>query len=105
MKSIIKIFVISATLITPIISFAQTTAPTTRAEVREQLIQLEESGYQPSARDPHYPANIEAAEAKVAHPDGVARASTSDVGGTIGSATQHGSPSVSIATKSLYFGR
>jgi hypothetical protein len=105
MKSTIKTWVASAALITAATSFAQTPAPTTRAEVRAQLIQLEKSGYQPAARDPYYPAKIQAAEARVAHSDGVAQASTSDMGGTMGGATQHGSPSVSVAAKSLYSGR
>jgi hypothetical protein len=48
--------------------FAQTSQqPLTRAQVRAELVELERAGYNPaSANDPNYPADIEAAEAKVA---------------------------------------
>jgi Domain of unknown function (DUF4148) len=50
----------------PALSQAQSTdQPVTRAEVRADLKQLEQAGYNPSARDPYYPADIQAAEARV----------------------------------------
>ncbi|OJB17529.1 hypothetical protein BGV54_20940 [Burkholderia ubonensis] len=46
---------------------AQTSAPLTRAQVLEELYELEAAGYNPSAGDQGtYPADIQAAEAKVA---------------------------------------
>ncbi|KVN63657.1 hypothetical protein WM03_01380 [Burkholderia ubonensis] len=46
---------------------AQTPAPLTRAQVLEELYQLEAVGYDPSAGDQGtYPADIQAAEAKIA---------------------------------------
>ncbi|HEV7833929.1 MAG TPA: DUF4148 domain-containing protein [Caballeronia sp.] len=57
---------LAAVLIVPAISFAQTTnAPITRAEVRAELVQLEQAGYQPAARQNHYPDEIQAAEARL----------------------------------------
>ncbi|WP_322066478.1 DUF4148 domain-containing protein [Burkholderia ubonensis] len=48
-------------------ALAQTPAPLTRAQVLEELYQLEAAGYDPSAGDQGtYPADIQAAEAKVA---------------------------------------
>ncbi len=55
----------------PITGFAQTAStPITRAQVRAELLRLEEAGYNPSAGDEgNYPADIVAAEAKVAAED------------------------------------
>ncbi|MGN7983303.1 DUF4148 domain-containing protein [Burkholderia sp. 22313] len=51
-------------------AFAQTTAPLTRAQVREELMRLEAVGYDPSKGDDgEYPADIQAAQAKLAEQD------------------------------------
>ena len=48
-------------------AFAQSSAPLTRAQVREELIRLEAAGYEPSKGDDgEYPADIQAAQARVA---------------------------------------
>jgi hypothetical protein len=53
-------------LAAPAMSFAQTTnAPVTRAEVRADLVQLENAGWRPSSEGAYYPADIQAAEARV----------------------------------------
>jgi hypothetical protein len=57
---------LAVVLIVPAVSFAQTTnTPLTRAEVRAELVQLEQAGYQPAARQNHYPDEIQAAEARL----------------------------------------
>lgn len=44
--------------------------PKTRAEVRAELVRLEQAGYNPATANPYdYPQNIQAAEAKVARED------------------------------------
>lgn len=59
MKSLVKAVVIAAILAAPVASFAQSAQqPLTRAEVRNQLIQLERAGYTPTE---NYPADIQAA--------------------------------------------
>ncbi|WP_321848631.1 DUF4148 domain-containing protein [Burkholderia diffusa] len=51
-------------------AFAQSNAPLTRAQVREELIRLEAAGYDPSKGDDgEYPADLQAALAKVAEQD------------------------------------
>src|ERR1700722_19268781 len=71
MKSLIKAVALAAVLAAPIFSFAQTNEPVTRAQVRNELIQLEKAGYNPAtANDYDYPANIQAAEARVAAQNG-----------------------------------
>jgi hypothetical protein len=66
MNKFIGIAAVALALAAPAASFAQSNQPLTRAEVREQLIQLEAAGYNPSAvNDAQYPADIQAAEARV----------------------------------------
>ncbi|KWN10195.1 hypothetical protein WT83_21185 [Burkholderia territorii] len=51
-------------------AFAQSNAPLTRAQVRDELIRLEAAGYDPSKGDDgEYPADIQAAMAKLAEQD------------------------------------
>ncbi|KVH67337.1 hypothetical protein WL05_07690 [Burkholderia ubonensis] len=66
MKHPIGLLIVAA-LIAGDAASAQTPAPLTRAQVLEELYQLEAAGYDPSAGDQGtYPADIQAAEAKVA---------------------------------------
>jgi len=65
MKTFISTVAVAAALAIPALSFAQTDAPLTRAQVRAELVQLEKAGYNPNVSDPSYPSNIQAAEAQV----------------------------------------
>ncbi|SAL47563.1 purine nucleoside phosphorylase [Caballeronia udeis] len=57
---------LTAALIVPAVSFAQTSnGPVTRAQVRAELVQLENAGYRPATKQIHYPDEIQAAEARV----------------------------------------
>jgi hypothetical protein len=88
MKSLIKAVAIAAVLAVPVVSFAQSSQPVTRAQVRAELVQLEKVGYVPSnSNDTQYPANIQAAEAKVQAANGI---ENSSVGGTTDGASQGG---------------
>jgi hypothetical protein len=65
MKSIL-VAGVAALIGVPAISLAcQTNAPMTRAQVRAELVQLENAGYYPSASKLHYPDDIQAAQARV----------------------------------------
>jgi Tfp pilus assembly protein PilE len=67
MKSLIKAVAIAAVLAIPAVSFAQSNQPVTRAQVRAELVQLEKAGYNPAEADQtNYPADLQAAEARVA---------------------------------------
>ncbi|WP_207001733.1 DUF4148 domain-containing protein [Trinickia mobilis] len=96
MKSLIKAVALAVVLTAPVASFAQANQPVTRAQVRAQLVQLEKAGYNPShsGRDPYYPEDIQAAEARVAAENG----STSGVGGVISGSSESGAPAVSAVT-------
>ncbi|MGF6760819.1 opacity protein-like surface antigen [Paraburkholderia sp. GAS33] len=70
MKSLIQAVAIAAILAAPAAAFAQAAdtsqQPMTRAEVKNQLIQLEQAGYNPAeANDPNYPADVQAAEQRI----------------------------------------
>ncbi|MGU7772667.1 DUF4148 domain-containing protein [Burkholderia sp. MR1-5-21] len=68
MKSLIHLVAAAAALSVSVASFAQTDAPVTRAQVRAELYRLEQAGYHPSAAEP-YPAELDAAEARVSAQD------------------------------------
>ena len=66
MKSLFVALLASVALMPAIASAQQASGPVTRAQVREQLVQLEKAGYTPGTFDPNYPAQIQAAQARVA---------------------------------------
>ncbi|AXF19011.1 DUF4148 domain-containing protein [Paraburkholderia caledonica] len=108
MKSLIHAVIAAAVFAAPAVSFAQQSDPpvTTRAQVRAELIQLENAGYHPAvANDATYPTEIQAAEARVAAQNGTA----SGYGGRISGSVASGAPvmvrpSTDDGMKSLYFG-
>jgi hypothetical protein len=88
MKSLVKAIAVAAVLAAPVMSFAQSSQPVTRAQVRAELVQLEKAGYVPSnSSDTQYPANIQAAEAKVQAANGI---ENSGVGGVADGSSQGG---------------
>jgi hypothetical protein len=105
MKSLIQGVVVAAALVAPVASFAQqSNAPVTRAQVRAELVQLEQAGYHPGVSDPFYPANIQAAEARVA-----AQNSAETSYGGAANATAVGvhatAPAASTGVKPVFFGQ
>lgn len=55
-----------SSLIAPCLSFGQqANEPLTRAQVREQIVELEKAGYTPGSFDPHYPEQIQGAQARI----------------------------------------
>ncbi|MFM0157060.1 MULTISPECIES: DUF4148 domain-containing protein [Paraburkholderia] len=101
MKSL-RAVVIAAVLATPFASFGQqSNAPVTRAEVRAELVQLEKAGYNPAKRDnATYPADIQAAEARVA----ARNSATEGVGGVTSGATQSGQRTSATTSVNALFG-
>ena len=58
MKTLIRAVAIAVTLAVPALSFAQQSdAPLSRAQVRAELAQLEQGGYNPNVNDVGYPSN------------------------------------------------
>ncbi len=65
-KYLISALVLLSALAAPALAFAQANAPVTRAQVRAELIQLENAGYTPGGDQANYPQNLQAAEQRVA---------------------------------------
>lgn len=89
MKSLLYTAIAASLLAIPVVSSAQqSNGPVTRAQVRAELIQLEKAGYNPGIRDPNYPEDIQAAQARVA----AAQAQTSSYGPSVNGTSQSGQP-------------
>jgi hypothetical protein len=114
MKNLIIAFTLAAcTLTAPVASFAQSNEPVTRAQVRADLVQVERAGYNPARGDDiNYPADIQAAEAKVALND--RHQDTGGYGRATGNGTSSSGRRATLSTQSncvgpvsycdLYFG-
>jgi len=90
-KQIIAVTLFVA-LAAPVASFAQSEQPLTRAEVKAQLKQIQQAGYNPAtAVDANYPADIQAAEARVAAQNAMAQSETTGYGPTATGTSQTGS--------------
>ncbi|QGZ64187.1 DUF4148 domain-containing protein [Paraburkholderia acidisoli] len=112
-RTLVQAAFVAALAAAPALSFAQAqdnNGPVTRAEVKSQLIQLEQAGYNPAtANDSNYPSDIQAAEARVSQQQGqgLAQAQTPETSGygsgTSGS-SQSGQPASVRPSQSVYFG-
>ncbi len=67
MKSTIFALAAATLLAVPVAAYSQTQQGPTRAQVRAELQQLEEAGYNSAkGEDPRYPADVQAAEGRIA---------------------------------------
>ncbi|HEX7936210.1 MAG TPA: DUF4148 domain-containing protein [Paraburkholderia sp.] len=104
MKSLIQAVVIATVLAAPVASFAQSNQPVTRAQVRAELVQLEKAGYQPGRADPYYPADLHAAQARIAAENGTAQPGVSSYGGAANGSSESGHTVSANGARSVYFG-
>jgi hypothetical protein len=82
-KLLVRLVIAASAIAAPALSFAQSNATLTRAQVYQDLVRVEQAGYNPArGDDPAYPADIQAAEAKVATVQQAQQPVTQDVGGT-----------------------
>lgn len=112
MKALISALFVSCALAAPIYAFAQsntaspstTNGPVTRAEVRADLVRVEQAGYRPSASDNNYPNDIQHAEAIVAQEQ--AKPDAGAVGGVSmsGDSDAGGQATASAGARSIYAG-
>jgi len=92
---LVQSLIIAAVVAIPAVSFAQSNEPLTRADVRAQLIQLEQAGYNPASDQTQYPRNIEAAQARVdAENDVSAKSYGSSTSGTTAAGSRAAGPEV-----------
>jgi hypothetical protein len=95
MNKLIGIAAVALAFAAPVASFAQSNQPLTRAEVRAQIVQLEKAGYNPGfVSDSKYPADIQAAQARIDAQNGTAQ---SAFGGVTDGSSQAGVRSVGAA--------
>jgi len=105
MKSLIQAVAAAAALaalVAPAASFAQSQSTITRAQVRAELVQLQQVGYRVGDGDnAHYPDAIQAAQAKVAALNGA----NSGYGGVANASQSGGHPSVSAEDWNAMYSR
>jgi hypothetical protein len=65
MKSVIRTLAVTLLIAAPVAAFAQTNQPVTRAQVENNLAQLEQAGYNPNDWM-HYSTSLPQAEMRVA---------------------------------------
>ncbi|OAJ53105.1 hypothetical protein A6V36_12145 [Paraburkholderia ginsengiterrae] len=104
MKTLISAVVVAAALVAPVASFAQSNQPVTRAQVRAELVQLEKAGYNPAGDNITYPAQLQAAQARVDAQEGTAQAANSGYGAPTAGTSEAGRPVVGKDRNSIYFG-
>src|SRR5258708_5856324 len=61
----VQSLVVAALVFVPVVSFAQSDHPLTRADVRAELVQLRQAGYKPASDNTQYPQNMETALALI----------------------------------------
>jgi len=102
MKTLIRAVALAVAVAAPVASFAQSNQPVTRAQVRAEIVQLAQVGYHVGDGDNvHYPADIQAAEARLSAANG-----NSGYGGVASGTAQGGSsaPRVSAADWNAMYG-
>jgi len=103
-KALICLALAAGALAAPVLSFAQSNAPVTRAEVRADLVRVEQAGYQPGGgSDINYPTDIQAAEAKIAAENGQQQA-TQAYGGVAENGTSSSGAPMHTASHSTCVG-
>jgi hypothetical protein len=100
-NTLMQTIVVAIAATAPIVALAQAQGPAqvTRAQVRSELVQWEQSGYSPLGSNIDYPGNPQAAEARASVQANNAEATT--YGGKPGGSTEAGSRAAAPA-KSLY---
>jgi hypothetical protein len=108
MKSFFTAATVAVLLYVPVITFAQSNGPITRAQVKSDLSQLERAGYSPNSDEPDYPSGLQAAEARVQNPSSGDSNDNSGYGGNASHSSQSGVRKARTALpgdrSSIYFG-
>ncbi|HTH62718.1 MAG TPA: DUF4148 domain-containing protein [Paraburkholderia sp.] len=103
----LAIVALTGALASPALTYAQGNyEPVTRAQVRAELVQMEQAGYNPALADnAHYPDQIQAAEARVSAQNDAqdqARLTNDAMGGVAAGSSASGSPAATSYTASPY---
>lgn len=90
MKFAIRTIVLAAAIIPAFALAAQSGSGLTRAEVRAQITQVEQAGYNPARKDIHYPQSIQQAEARIRSSESTPQADVSGYGPAYGAGADSG---------------
>ncbi|MFT4502864.1 DUF4148 domain-containing protein [Caballeronia sp. 15711] len=103
-KTFVPAVVIASALAAPALAFAQDNTQVTRSQVKSDLQQMEQAGYNPAADRTTYPNQAQAAEQRVESERGVAATSYGpSMSGTSDSGVRSSITSTD-GTHSIYFG-
>ncbi|WP_234745415.1 DUF4148 domain-containing protein [Burkholderia sp. WTPI3] len=80
MKFAIRIIMLAVAIAPPYAFAGQSSGGLTRAEVRAQIVQVEQAGYNPARKDIHYPQSIQQAEARIRSSEPARQADASGYG-------------------------
>lgn len=80
MKFAIRTIILAVTVAPALALAAQSGSGLTRAEVRAEIKQVEQAGYNPARKDIHYPQSIQQAEARIRASEPTAQADASGYG-------------------------
>ncbi|WP_321934713.1 DUF4148 domain-containing protein [Paraburkholderia sp. J8-2] len=86
----LKLLALAALAAAPVLSFAQSNEPVTRAQVRAELVQLQKAGYNPAADETQYPRNIQAALSRVEASQAAQQATALSYGGVANGSSASG---------------
>lgn len=101
MRTLFGTLALSLAITVPAVAFAQTSNdPVTRTQVRSELVQLQDSGYKQNRTQ--YPADIQAAEARIAAQNPAAGNNAAAFGGTSAGTSQSGHRTTNAAWASPY---
>jgi hypothetical protein len=100
MKRFFAAAVLTISAIVPAVALAQS-SELTRDQVRDDLVQVEQAGYRPAANDIHYPADIQAAEARIADKQANGGTATEAYGPSFAGTSSSG-PAVTGGTRTLF---
>jgi hypothetical protein len=101
MKSIALTLFIAASFAGPLAAYAQTSQPLTRAQVKADLVSVQQAGYRPlTGNDPNYPTDAQAAVRKVAEQTAPGAGETSFGGDVMGTSQVGARGSVALSPNS-----
>ncbi|KIG01776.1 DUF4148 domain-containing protein [Caballeronia concitans] len=105
MKSVAIVIAAASALCVPLAAFSQTDATLTRAQVRAELKQLEQVGYDPAkGENPTYPTDIQAAETRLQMQKGATGYGGASSGSSGSGSTVVTRPASTDEMRRIYFG-
>jgi len=109
MKRLIKAVAVAAVIVAPAVSFAQTDSAVSRAQVQQDLRQVEAAGYNPAQSDrTTYPRDVQSAESRASGQGSTMPGYNSEYGGLNSGTSAAGMRALrpmNDGNKPVYFGQ